>query len=69
MQTVKLNIGEGTGVEIGDYVVRLAIDALDDGTPVITLAGENCDLMGEMPGEYEVRPLGTLQAQFAPEAS
>lgn len=55
-----------TRIAAGDNEIEVVISRAPEGV-VVTLAGVDCDLEGEMPGEYWVAPSGTIAARYGGE--
>jgi hypothetical protein len=63
MQTVGMdNTKPTTTVEVDGLHVDIYVKRDADGRAFISLEGADCALEGEMPGEYYVTPLSTVQA-------
>jgi hypothetical protein len=67
MSSTALTLDDGDSVDltIGELTVHVTTQLTDDG-PVVRLGGVNCDLDGDMPGEYFLVPSGTIAARFSP---
>lgn len=63
MKTITLSEGQALHVTINGQTIRVEHITDDEGHG-ITVSGVDCDLEGEMPGEYWLAPSGTIAARY-----